>query len=438
MSGLHQVSEVDTAQTGLGEVEDMGGGGDFDNIEGVDGEDFEFSEDGEESWSDWDKPNFKKEEKKEASKKPTKEITKKVSDAVDAITEESGAGKPKGESKKEKSKDIDDEQAKLEESLNPKKEKVEAPKEEVKKSSAKKHYVKIGEDTFAIEGDASMNVTVDGQKVPVTFQELINEFSGKKYAEGKIAEYQKKESARQYAEKQFRSTLDHYKQIGEQIKNIASDESKDPLDAFKIFLDSFGYDSYDLVERMKISNLEETLKLMDMSELERKSYFLEGRNKHLLSKSEKRIAQDQQEQSAKNYAHKVDQLRKAHNVSDSQYLEAYDELRESQTEGYIPDEEIVSWAVSKPYRQTVQQALSDYEDQISDDAYSDLVHNLTGSLMSKEVTKEELVNLIKEQFGQPTVLKNINEKYNPIGKKTTQQKTTAKKFEYESFDDFND
>ena len=49
MSGLHQVSEVDTAQTGLGEVEDMGGGGDFDNIEGVDGEDFEFSEDGEES-----------------------------------------------------------------------------------------------------------------------------------------------------------------------------------------------------------------------------------------------------------------------------------------------------------------------------------------------------------------------------------------------------
>ena len=44
MSGIHEVSEVNTEQTGLGEISDMGGGGDFDNIEGEDGE-FEFSED---------------------------------------------------------------------------------------------------------------------------------------------------------------------------------------------------------------------------------------------------------------------------------------------------------------------------------------------------------------------------------------------------------
>ena len=59
MSGIHEVSEVNTEQTGLGEISDMGGGGDFDNIEGEDGE-FEFSEDSDESWSDWDKPNLKR------------------------------------------------------------------------------------------------------------------------------------------------------------------------------------------------------------------------------------------------------------------------------------------------------------------------------------------------------------------------------------------
>ena len=47
MSGIHEVSEVNTEQTGLGEISDMGGGGDFDNIEGEDGE-LEFSEDSDE------------------------------------------------------------------------------------------------------------------------------------------------------------------------------------------------------------------------------------------------------------------------------------------------------------------------------------------------------------------------------------------------------
>ena len=298
--------------------------------------------------------------------------------------------------------------------------------------------MKIGDDTFAIDSDASMNVTIDGQKVNVTLQELMNEFSGKKYAEGKIAEYQKKESARQYAEKQFQTTLGHYKKIGDEIKAIAENPDSNPFDAMKIFLDAFGYDSYDLIERAKLSQLDETLKLMDMSEDQREAFFLKSRNEHLLSKSEKRKAQDQQEQRSKNYAQKVDQLRKAHNVSDSQYVEAYDELREFIPEGFIPDEEIVSWAVSKPYRQDVQNILKDYEDQFTDDVYSDLVTSLTNSLMSKEVTREQLISAVKDHYGQPSKVKEINERYNPIGKKAPQPKQESKKYDFESFDDFND
>lgn len=436
--------EVSTNEvTQDGGTQDMGAQGDFEDTfedQSDDGDDF----DPNGSFEDWDLPA--KSKNKKTPEKPTKELNKEQKDLpIDKSSNNKSskplAGEPEGE--EDEGGDEDEQDKDKAEEKNAKSEKVseKKPEEADKKSASKgkKHYLKIGGETYGIAGDAVIDIPIDGKKESFTLQEVINEVSGKKYAERKINEYQKLESQRQFQEKNFKNTLQHYKSIGDKIKSIAQDETKNPLEAMEIFLDAFGFDSYDLIERMKLHDLDDTVKLMQMSEVERKAHFLEQRNKHLLSKAEKRNANDQQTQKYNNYASKVDQLRKSLNVSEAQFVEAYDELTDGNPEVEVSDEEIVNWAASKPHRQEVQKLLEPYEEQFDDETYSDIVLKLSHHLLNGSVDKETMKKMISEQFGDPQEVRDLNEKFNPVGKPKKQQSTPTKtKHSYESFDDFSD
>ena len=158
------------------------------------------------------------------------------------------------------------------------------PEGEEKKASPKgkkNHYVKVNGETFAIDANAEFTATIAGEKEPVTLQTLLNEYSGKKYAERQIADYQKKESARQIAKRNFQQTLGSYHKLANEIRQEIDSPEGNPINAVKKFLDSLGYDSYDLIEKAKIHQMNEVVMLMGMSEVERKAYLLEQRNKHL-------------------------------------------------------------------------------------------------------------------------------------------------------------
>jgi len=382
----------------------------------------------------------KKQDKKEQEKK---KLGQKGDDLEVVKSLESDDEEEEGTSPAPKDKDEAKEDKKKEEKEEKDEEdKSDEKKAEEKSGKGKKTYIKVGEETFGITSDAIVPVMIDGKKVEVSLQELRNEYSGKKYAEQQLNAVSVEKQKIQQTSKQLQESVTKYKQVAESIMTIANDVNKNPKEAFKIFLDSFGLDTYDLEERMMKHDLHELSSLLQMDEVERKAYLLEKKNSHLLSQAEKRKLGDAQSQKVKTYTEQVNQLRKSFGVSEAQYVDAYEELlgRGFKDEN-LAEKDIVEWAATKPHVSVVQDLLKPYEDDFSDDAYSDLTWSLAKYLAEGKATKEDVVQHLQEVYGVPSAVKELNEKFAPVGRKSTTPKSappSAKKYEYESFEDLED
>lgn len=436
----NQLGEVAVSDGSSDGMSDMTSGDNWEDSASDDYFDDGSTDDGAESFSEfsWDDPEVDNTK----GKSPTKELNKKPSELVDQITDDMDSDKPQtSKSAKKKEGDSDEESEESEDGKEADEEGEEVekkPEGEEKKASPKgkkNHYVKVNGETFAIDANAEFTATIAGEKEPVTLQTLLNEYSGKKYAERQIAEYQRKESARQIAERNFQQTLGSYHKLANEIRQEIDSPEGNPINAVKKFLDSLGYDSYDLIEKAKIHQMNEVAMLMGMSEVERKAYLLEKRNKHLTETQQKRIQEEQQKQKFNSYVSKVDQLRKSYNVTEDQYLEAYEELSEGNDNKFIPDEEIVKYAAQKPYILKTQQILKPLEGLIPDENYTDIVYTIL-PYVKKGVSKEKIVKMVRETFSEEEEIQEINKKFAPIGK--PKEKKQAKVNQYESFDDFND
>jgi hypothetical protein len=406
----------------------------FDDLDNWDDSDESFVQSGR---SDSDKDEDEDEESPKAKKEKAKQDKGQKGDDLDAldldVDEDEEEEKPKKKEAKDKEKQEDEEEI-AEDSEEKKAE---------EKSKGKKVYIKVGEETFGIDSNAVIPVIIDGEKVEVPLQELRNEYSGKKYAEKKINEVNLEKQQVIKERETLKSNALQIKGVMDKISQIAINPEGNPKDAFKIFLDAFGYDSYDLEERMFKHDLAEFSKLIQMSDIERKAYLLEKKTSHLQTQAEKREKALQEAERVKSYTSKVDQLRKSFGVSEDQYVEAYDELiSQGFDEKSLKDRDVVEWAATKPHRMEVQNLLKPYEDQISDDVYGELNWTLAQYLLKGQVTKGDISKHLQDVYGVPAEIKNLNEKFKPVGRKSQpeakQSTVPPKKYAYESFDDLDD
>jgi hypothetical protein len=394
---------------------------------------------------DWQEPEVNSEEDDEedlgviAPKKSKKEEEKnklgRKGDDLDIVDNAEDEGTPPAPKPDEDEDDEKEEKKKEEE--KPKSDEEKA----AEKSKGKKAYLKIGEETFGISTDALVPVIIDGKKVEVPLQELRNEYSGKQYAQKQLDVVNQEKQRLQSTQKTLQEQVSKYQSVAQKINDIASDVDQNPKEAFKIFLDAFGFDTYDLEERMMKHDLHELSSLLQMSDVERKAYLLEKKNSHLQSQAEKRKQLEAESVQANTYRQKVDSLRKSFGVSEAQYVDAYEELLgKGYKEDQISESNIVEWAATKPHRPAVTELLKPYEDDFSDDVYGELAWTLAMYLAKGEATKETLQKHLQDVYGVPTIVKDLNEKFNPVGRKSSQKAAppSAKKHAYESFDDFEE
>jgi hypothetical protein len=255
-------------------------------------------------------------------------------------------------------------------------------KPEDKKPKGKPTYVDIDGETFALTSNALITLPVDGKNEKVTLQELKNSYNAKVVGDKRFNEINVKEINFKKQEAAFNEKLGQFNGAKQQIEEIIKDVTKNPKDALKIFLDSVGVDSYDLMERQFKADLEELANVLNMEPAERKSYFLERKNSHLLEQSKKRDEQRQTEERVRSYTQKVDALRKSNGVSEAQYVDAREELLSYGTaEKDLNERDIVEWAATKPHRESVKSLLTPYEDQFgSQVAYGELSWKLVSIL----------------------------------------------------------
>lgn len=311
-----------------------------------------------------------------------------------------------------------------------------------KTGKGKPTYVTVDGETYALDSNAIISTPVDGKNEKVTLQELKNNYAGKVAYDKKFNEINLKEQAHKRESGEFKAQLGKFTEVKTKIEGIIKDINQNPKDALKIFLDAMEVDSYDLEERMFKADLTELANVLNMEPADRKAYFLEKKNSHLLNQAEKRNARQAEDEKRNSYRQKADALRKSSGVSEAQYVDAYEELK---SYGYedkdLAERDIVEWAATKPHRASVNTLLTPYKDQFSENAYGELSWKLAKILQSGSENTDTIKKHLAEVYGVPTEVKELSKKLKPLGRKAAPAKkspTPAKKYEYESFEDFDD
>lgn len=395
----------------------------FDNWEDEEGEEVESQDI---SGSDVDDDGFSEGESKKSSKKSSKKDEGEL-EILDTIEEEDP--KKKETPKEKPSKKDEDEVEETEET----KEKIEVPK-------GKQLTVTIGEENFALPNDALVTVSVDGKKEKVPLSELTRQYSGQQAWDKRFNELNVKNQEVQRKYQEVEQTTQYIGQLKEQIMEIVQDPQQNPKEAFRIFLDAIGVDSYDLEERQFSHDLEELYNVLTMSDDARRAYMLEKKNKYLSERQTRKEEEFRKAERTNSYRQKVAQLRQSYGVSETEYVEAYEELKSFGIEAKdITAQEIVEWSATKPHRKSIREALEPYADQMNDDVYSDLTWKLSKALLERRDTLENIKKNLEQVYGKHNEVADIRSKLKTVGRPKAQPKQQTKtKYEYESFDDWDD
>ena len=151
------------------------------------------------------------------------------------------------ESDKDEEEESEEEESEEEESED--EEEIQAKKDEEKKDT-KKLRMRMGEELFNVDSDASFKVKVDGQNVDVPLQELINNYSGKTAWDKKFTEIGKEKKTLEFEKssltKQKESLTHHLNMALGPIKDV----NKNPIDSLLYLVEMSGEDPYNAYRRI--------------------------------------------------------------------------------------------------------------------------------------------------------------------------------------------
>ena len=405
----------------------------FDNFNSEELEDNRGIED------DWSSDVDEEEESPKKSKKETvKDDLKVIKDSQ--LDEDGEVIDEEEDSLKTKKKDEDDEEEEKEEKEEEEETDEEKPKSP--KSDAKKLRMKMGDELFNVDSNATFKVKVDGDLQEVPLQELINNYSGKTAWDKKFTDLGKERKAHELEVANLttkqRILADHLTTITSTIK----DANKNPLDALMYIVELSGEDPYTAYRRIMESNLDELSNLMDMSETERELYFHKKKDELHTSVAKKRQDMYQREQSFNQAVQKVDALRQSYNVSEDQFVDASEELESIYKEAgldvnNITEEVVVDYASLRPHIETVKELIAPYEENIAESKYGDVVSNFARYLRDGKADLKTVKEILKRNFSVEEDVKELNTRVYKKQEKSPKSRTLneGKKKDFETFDD---
>lgn len=398
----------------------------FDNFE-------EIAEEAEAADDDWSKPE--PEPKKEKVSEDLKVIKDSQADDKGKVIKEDKDDDSEEDGEEEESEEEVEEEVEEEEEVKDKK-----PEEKAKDS--KKLRMRMGDELFNIDSEASFKVKVDGKTEEVPIQELINNYSGKTAWDKKFTEIGKEKKTLETEKLQVSRQIEALKT--HVSKAIAPLKAKDgnPLDSLLYLVEMSGEDPYNAYRRIMESNLDELGKLYDMTEVERELYFHKKKDELHLGVAKKRQAVVQEEEAFNQTLQKVDQLRQTFKVSEDDYVDASEELEGIFEESGldvndITHETIVDYASLKPHIAVVKELIDPYEDNISQEKYGDVVAELSRYLRDGKADKEAIKQILARNFSVEEDVKELNTKvYSKSAKAPAKKALKQDSGKFESFDDW--
>jgi hypothetical protein len=220
------------------------------------------------------------------------------------------------------------------------------------------------------------------------------------------------------------------------------DINKNPIDSLLYLVEMSGEDPYNAYRRIMEANLEEIGTLMDLSEVERELYFHKKKDELHNNVARKRSEKQQSEQTFNQAVQRIDSLRQAHNVTESAFVDASEELESIYKESgldinSVTDEAIVDYASLKPHIATVRELVEPYVDNISEEKYGDVVAELSRYLRDGKADEANIKQILARNFSVEEDVKELNSKVYGKSAKAPVKKTLKEESKnFESFDDW--
>lgn len=430
--------EAETQSTGNSETFQT-----FESFEELDGQE------GFESFDNFDTSEDVEEIKREGLKEGIKVLndSEKNSQGKD-VSKEINPKEVKKEKVADEKESEEESEEEEEESDEEEKEDKEDSEEELDKESSEnkkpkpKLRIRMNNELFNIDSDATFKVKVDGKMEEVTAQELINNYSGKTAWDKKFTEIGKEKKALEFEKAQISSEKQKLVEHVNKALGPIKDKNGNPLDSLLYLVEMTGEDPYTVYRRVMESNLEELGTLLDMTETERELHFHKKKDELHGKVAKQRQAKIQEEQSFNQVLQKVEKLRQAYNVSEDEFVDASEELESIYRDAgldaeSITEEQVVDYASLRPHIAAVKELIAPFEDNISEEKYGDVVAQLARNLRDGKADKKSISEVLKRNFSVEEEVKELNTKvYEKQKAKKPSKKIEESSNGWESFDDF--
>lgn len=352
---------------------------------------------------------------------------------------------------------VDDGSQKDEKGGEEKKPEVEGSKKEDQKSEGKEETeaeekpagktvrFKDGDKSIDISPEATIKVKVKGKSEFVTLEDLKSDYSGRK-AWTEDIEVAKTKTAD--AESRTAKLTEEKQEIAGHLTKIADmldREDGDPLEALHYLLDITGRDANTYNKRVYDFMQKNVEAMSEMDDVEQELYWNKRKLESIENNQAAKAETIQNENAHRALIQNVDRIRESQDVSEDQYVEAHSELVGlGLSENDIRPEQVVEYAVLKPFAEKAEAITYEYRDELGDDELDALTTEITNVMRKRPtISDEKALSIAAQMLGYEVEsvddhINNLNDK----GTGDTSYKQPTKVAEgdpnaVESFDDFN-
>lgn len=348
----------------------------------------------------------------------------------------------KKEAKKEAKEPKEEVKAKDKDETDEKKDsKEEKPKEtkgkEKELSKSKAYKVKSGDTEIDLLADSKVVVNVDGKPQEVTYQELLNNFSGKVAYDKKFSELDTQRKSFERERGIMQRTMDHFYDMA--VNN------KKPMDAINFLGDVLGADMSKFWEDFENEMLPKIEELAKLPEHERKLKRTESQLERYRKKEELDRSQAQKQREMTELETQVKQLQQKLGVDDKVFLETYEELQaagkldklaEDNPNKSMP-ELVADYYVDKQTTQGMAKLLTEVAPDLGSEGVKVAIKDLKDLMkVHGQLSETDLRDIIVEVYGGKAA-KNLNRKINkskPVNTARMQSRSPEDAWSFDQID----
>jgi len=339
-------------------------------------------------------------------------------DELDQLTDGREGAELLSESKKESATKEDKSEPKAESNSEEIEASEEAIEEEIKKILARQ-----GEEDVELYANTMFKHKVDGEEVDVDLQELLNNYSGKVSYDKKFQEFssQRKEfeEYKNVYDKDIETINGYINNFAEKIKN------NDAMGALEYFAEFSGMKPHEFRRELLNQLAPEVFRLNEMSPEQLQAEDLRAQNEYLLRQQESDQKRSQEQQAQKELEMEIANVQEAHNISDEDFNNAYQELIDGEFEGKITPAIVADYYVHSKAFSTAESVLTQVDPMLVEQG--NILETLQKIVMENpSFDNEDLVEIVQDVYGDivKTASKSVSKKVTP--KKQEKKEPTSK------------